>query len=87
MDLGGRRGGEDLGRVVEGEPRSEYIILKNVFNKKKTFLKDEKSKNHVMSMVKSSKKMTLFFSNSKANFPCRLFEHLFHGLPLNAKPI
>lgn len=65
MDLGGRRGGEDLGRVVEGEPRSEYIILKNVFNKK-TFLKDEKSKNHVMSMVKSSKKMTLFFFKQKS---------------------
>lgn len=54
--------------------------------KNKTCLKDEKSKNHVMSMVKFSK-MTLFFSNRKANFPCRLFEHLFHGLPLNAKPI
>lgn len=34
MDLGGQRGGEDLGRVVEEDPRSEYIILKNVFNKK-----------------------------------------------------
>lgn len=44
MDLGGQRGGEDLGRVVEEEPRSEYIILKNVFNKNKTCLKDEKSK-------------------------------------------
>lgn len=86
MDLGGQRGGEDMGRVVEEEPRSEYIILKNVFNKKLNLFKRRKKQNHVMSMVKSSK-MTLFFSNRKANFPCRLFEHLFHGLPLNAKPI
>lgn len=81
---------EEEGRVWEqlrkGNLDQNTLYWKTFSIKNKTCLKDEKSKNHVMSMVKSSK-MTLFFSNRKANFPCRLFEHLFHGLPLNAKPI